>query len=50
MFLPVTHMSQIWFANEFVSVPCQNPINFNFLLENPQVKMDKHYGLAVVYT
>ena len=31
-------LSQVWFANEFVSVPCQNPINFNFLLENPQVK------------
>ena len=28
---------QIWFANEFVSVVCQNPINWNFLLENPQV-------------
>ena len=27
---------QVWFANEFVSVPCQNPINWNFLLENPQ--------------
>ena len=26
----------MWFANEFVSVPCQNPINWNFLLENPQ--------------
>ena len=32
-------MSQVWFANEFVSVPCQNPINFNFLLENPQVNV-----------
>ena len=28
--------SQVWFANEFVSVSCQNPINWNFLLENPQ--------------
>ena len=27
---------QVWFANEFVSVPCQNPINWNFLLENPR--------------
>ena len=31
-----TLFNQIWFANEFVSVPCQNPINWNFLLENPQ--------------
>ena len=28
---------QVWFANEFVSVICQTPINWNFLLENPQV-------------
>ena len=27
---------QVWFANEFVSVSCQNPINWSFLLENPQ--------------
>ena len=27
---------QVWFANELVSVSCQNPINWNFLLENPQ--------------
>ena len=30
------YFTQVWFANEFVSVPCQNPINWNFLLENPQ--------------
>ena len=37
LFLNYTcYFSQVWFANEFVSVPCQNPINWNFLLENPQ--------------
>ena len=24
------------FSNELISVECQNPINWNFLLENPQ--------------
>merc|ERR1712142_652491 len=28
--------NKVWFANEFVSVSCQNPINWNFMLENPQ--------------
>eukprot|EP00091_Calanus_sinicus_P002584 TRINITY_DN12661_c0_g1_i1.p1 TRINITY_DN12661_c0_g1~~TRINITY_DN12661_c0_g1_i1.p1 ORF type:complete len:350 (-),score=80.50 TRINITY_DN12661_c0_g1_i1:331-1380(-) len=28
--------NKVWFANEFVSVSCQNPINWSFLLENPQ--------------
>ena len=28
--------NKVWFANEFVSVVCQTPINWNFLLENPQ--------------
>ena len=32
----ITLNSKVWFANELVSVSCQNPINWNFLLENPQ--------------
>ena len=28
--------NKVWFVNEFVSVVCQTPINWNFLLENPQ--------------
>ena len=24
------------FSNELLSVECQNPVNWNFLLENPQ--------------
>ena len=29
--------SQVIFANAYTSVECQNPINWNFLLENPAV-------------
>ena len=29
-------INQVIFANELTSVECQNPINWNFLLENPQ--------------
>ena len=28
--------AQVIFSNEFLSVECQNPVNWNFLLENPQ--------------
>ena len=30
-------LSQVIFANSYTSVECQNPINWNFLLENPAV-------------
>ena len=29
--------TQVVFANSYTSVECQNPINWNFLLENPAV-------------
>ena len=31
-----SHCLQAIFSNELMSVECQNPINWNFLLENPQ--------------
>lgn len=32
----ILYILQVIFSNELLSVECQNPVNWNFLLENPQ--------------
>ena len=30
-------MHQVWFANDYASLECRSPVQWNFLLETPQV-------------